>query len=161
MKNILFIFVYLMAFGTQKINAQMQPPPGIETLLSRSTTHVAKSGASRTVVEIKNRMITNEAATQHSNFAIPLLDPGLRFKLLNAQVTTDGQVFKVKAGEVLTTVTPHGNYGLTELRQIGIPLPQVKPQSVIEVSYELESQPLIGGMLSAFAGLSNAQFAEV
>lgn len=135
-------------------------PVGYKALVARQTTFVSKSGDARTVVEIKNEVTAGEGVMSQSAFTIPLTDPDVRFRLLKAQVTTEGQVSIVKPVDVLTTTTEAVQNSAPGSRQLVIPFEVIKVGSIVEVTYQLEKRAEINGVFAGVAQMANMAFAE-
>lgn len=133
---------------------------GFKSLMNTSRTMIYKTGKAKEVIDMRYQVLSEDGASFLSNYRIRFPSAEAKFKLLKAEVKTEGKVYTVPPEDVKISTQTEGTVGLFEMKEVVIPFNQVKVGSSIQVKYQMDREALIDGVFGLQAGIANNQIAD-
>lgn len=155
------LLLFIISVAPILVQAQPQREAAYHPITSKITSTVSSKGHSTKLHEIKNKVLSEAGATEMSTYPVTLTDPSEKFRLIRAEVSTDGKVYSTPAAEVSMAKRPLAEFGLREVFQHVIPLKQVRVGSEVTIVYELKTEPMVPGIYGDAMGISNKELADV
>ncbi|AGH96345.1 transglutaminase domain-containing protein [Pseudobdellovibrio exovorus] len=153
------LYFVVTFFFTLSVWSQ-EPPTGVKANKFIIKTQIDKSGKAIATTEIEFIVESEVGRTALTNYRVHFSGSKDNFRLLETYSDTMGQKSKVSPGSI--TVSEHQTLqeGLSDLKQVVIPISGVGIGSRVVISYQITTPAAISGHLSEVLALANDSLAK-
>lgn len=154
-----FLYFLVTTFFSLSVWSQ-EPPTGLQTNKYIIKTQIDKSGKAIATTDIEFIVESEVGRTALTNYRVHFSGAKDNFRLLETYSDTMGKKSKVSAGSI--TISEHQTLqeGLSDLKQVVIPISGVGIGSRVVISYQITTPAAIVGHLSEVLALTNDSLAK-